>query len=128
MSTVKNKEYLFTVNKFKEPSCIENQDACGLLLMRIIMMEPGTDPLHPDMGVGIRRYRYTIDNIEDLRKRIETQIKTYLPQYQDANVELVYNSSKKTVNVEITMDNVTFVYDSEKDPIPITLEDMSDMK
>ena len=44
------KEYLLSVNNFNEPAALEGKQAIGLLLVRLILMEPGTDPLHPDMG------------------------------------------------------------------------------
>lgn len=122
---VYQREYLLTTDKFKEPSKLTGSNAVGLLLMRLIMMEPGTDPLHPDMGVGIWRYRYTIDRKEELRLRIEQQINTYLPYFSDTDVSLIYNQDK-TVNVEITMDGTTYVYDSSQSPKPIKLEDISD--
>lgn len=121
---IKQREYLLTTDKFKEPSQLTGKNAVGLLLMRLIMMEPGTDPLHPDMGVGIWRYRYTMDKKEELRNRIEKQIYTYLPYFSDADVTLVY-CPDKTVNIEITMDNVTYVYESATSPKPITLEEIS---
>lgn len=120
---IRQREYLLTTNKFKEPSQLNGADAIGMLLMRLIMMEPGTDPLHPDMGVGIIRYRYTMDTAENLRKRIESQINTYLPYFSDAIVTLIY-CPDHTVNVEITINNVTYVYDSSNSPKPIVLDDI----
>lgn len=121
---IMQREYLLTTNKFKEPSVVTGSNAIGLLLMRLIMMEPGTDPLHPEMGVGIGNYRYTMDKEEDLRSRIESQISTYLPYFSDAIVSLVY-CPDHTVNIEISMNDVTYVYDSSEAPTPITLEDVT---
>lgn len=120
---IRQREYLLTTNKFKEPSQLNGADAVGLLLMRLIMMEPGTDPLHPDMGVGIARYRYTMDTAEELRKRIENQINTYLTYFSDSNVTLIY-CPDHTVNVEITANGITYVYDSATSPKPIVLDDI----
>lgn len=121
---VKRKEYLLTVDKFKEPAKVEGNDAVAVLLLRLMLMEPYTDPLHPDMGVGIITYRYSMDNKDDLRKRIESQIHTYLPYFSEASVVLIY-CPDHTLNVEITIDGVTFVYDSSKSPKPIRLIDIS---
>ena len=120
---VRQREYLLTTNKFKEPSQLNGTDAIGMLLLRLIMMETGTDPLHPDMGVGIARYRYTMDTAETLRKRIENQVNTYLPYFSDTTVTLIY-CPDHTVNVEITINNVTYVYDSATSPKPIVLDDI----
>ena len=53
---VKEREYLMSVNKINEPVVETEQRAIALLLLRLILLEPGSDPLHPDMGVGITKY------------------------------------------------------------------------
>lgn len=123
--SVKQREYLFSVNEFNEPKKVENKSAIALLLVRLIMMDPGSDPLHPDMGVGIRNYRYSADNLEDLRSRVQTQIETYLPEFQNANVTII-RTPDKVCNIEISIDDITYVYDSSTAPIPITLDDVKE--
>lgn len=123
--SVKQREYLFSVNEFNEPKKVENKSAIALLLVRLIMMDPGSDPLHPDMGVGIRNYRYSADNLEDLRSRVQTQIETYLPEFQNANVAII-RTPDKVCNIEISIDDITYVYDSSTAPIPITLDDVKE--
>lgn len=117
------KEYLFSINEFKEPSKVVNRDAIALLLVRLIMMKPGTNPLHPDMGVGITEYRYGLNNVSDLKRRVEDQIETYLPDFQNATVEIKVTEDK-TCNIEISIDDVVYIYDSSTAPIPITLSDI----
>lgn len=123
--SVKQREYLFSVNEFNEPKKVENKSAIALLLVRLIMMDPGSDPLHPDMGVGIRNYRYSADNLEDLRSRVQTQIETYLSEFQNANVAII-RTPDKVCNIEISIDDITYVYDSSTAPIPITLDDVKE--
>ena len=120
---VKQREYLFSVNEFNEPAKVENKSAVALLLVRLIMMDPGSDPLHPDMGVGIRKYRYGLDNLDELQKRVEDQIQTYLPNFQNADVTLI-RTPDKVCNIEITINDTTYVYDSSTAPIPISLEQL----
>lgn len=117
------KEYLFSINEFKEPSKVVNRDAIALLLVRLIMMKPGTNPLHPDMGVGITDYRYGLNNVSDLKRRVEDQIETYLPDFQNATVEIKVTEDKMC-NIEISIDDVVYIYDSSTAPIPITLSDI----
>ena len=121
---VKQREYLFSINEFKEPTVLNGSLAKALMLSRLIIMEPGTDPLHPSMGVGISKYRYGLENFEELRKNVESQIETYLPDFQDATVEIIITPNK-TCNIEITSDGITYVYDSSSAPIPITLSDIA---
>lgn len=123
--SVKQREYLFSVNEFNEPKKVEDKSAIALLLVRLIMMDPGSDPLHPDMGVGIRNYRYSADNLEELRTRVQTQIETYLPEFQNADVAII-RTPDKVCNIEISIDDITYVYDSSTAPIPISLDDVKD--
>lgn len=116
-----NKEYLFSINQFNEPDKVTGQKAIGLLLARLIMMDPGSDPLHPTMGVGIRKYRYAVDHLNELKKRIQDQIETFLPEYQNVTVNIRI-TRKKTCNIEISINDVVYVYDSDTAPIPITLD------
>ena len=117
------KEYLLSVNNFNEPAALEGKQAIGLLLVRLILMEPGTDPLHPDMGVGIRQYRYAIGKLEQLRKSVENQINTYLPEFANASVSII-TCPDKTCNIEIAIDDTVYIYESATAPVPISLEDI----
>lgn len=121
---IRQREYLFSVNEFKEPSSVQSKQAISILLVRLIMMEPGTDPLHPTMGIGIKKYRYGVDNTYDLRMAIENQIKTFLPMYQNVTVSIVI-TEEKLCNIEISIDDIVYVYDSKIAPIPISLSDVS---
>ena len=121
--SIKNKEYCCSVNKINKPVVITGSDAIGTRLMNLIMMEPGDDPLHPDMGVGIRTFRYSMDNLENLRKRIEDQINTYLPFYQGANINLI-TTPDKICNIEISLGSTIYVYDSQNASKPIILTDL----
>lgn len=121
--SIVNKEYTFGVNKFKKPNSVTEGNAIGTRLMELIMMEPGDDPLHPDMGVGIKTFRYGINNLDQLKNRVETQIETYLPFYQNVNVALI-RTPDKVCNIEITIGNTLYVYDSNDVSKPIRLEDI----
>lgn len=120
---IKQREYLLSISEFKEPRKVENKASIGLLLVRLIVMMPGTNPLHPGMGVGIRKYRYGLNNIEELRKEVQEQIETYLPCYQNATVSIVV-TKQKTCNIEITIDDIVYVYETDKTDTPIILTDI----
>ena len=121
--SIKNREYSFGVDKFNKPVVLKDKEAIGTRLMELIMMEPGDDPLHPDMGVGLRTFRYGINNLEDLRTRVQKQIETYLPFYQNADVAII-RTPDKIVNIEISLGGIKYVYDSNNTSKPITLEDL----
>lgn len=122
---VKEHEYTFSVNSFKEPIVETKQRAIALLLLRLILLNPGSNPLHPDMGVGIQRYRYTMHTLPELKKRVEDQINTYLPMFSSAKVELTLTPDK-LCNIEISFDNNLYVYDSHECPVPIRIEDLKE--
>lgn len=116
---VRQREYLLSVNKYNEPSVVDGTNAIALLLMRLILKNPGSDPLHPDLGVGLEHYRYGLD-LDKLVDRIQDQIETYLPNFQDADVSLVRHGDTHLLDIYITTGNVTYVYDSTQEGnIPI---------
>jgi len=121
--SIKNREYSFGVDKFNKPTVLKDKEAIGTRLMELIMMEPGDDPLHPDMGVGLRTFRYGVNNLEDLRTRVQKQIETYLPFYQNADVAII-RTPDKVVNIEISLGGMKYIYDSNNTSKPITLDDL----
>ena len=118
-----NREYYAGVDEFKQPRTVIDQEAIGARILNLFMMEPGDDPLHPDMGIGIETYRYTLDTLSDLQNRIQNQIETYLPFYQNSNISLIVTPDK-LINVEITIGDYLFVYDSADTVKPISLSDL----
>lgn len=120
---IKQRVYLASVNNFKEPTKVEGKAAIGIMIVQLFLMEPGSDPLHPDMGIGIKNYRYTMDTLSKLENRINNQIETYIPDFQNSNINLIVMPDK-SVNVEISSDDVTYVYDSSQAPVPIILDDI----
>ena len=121
--SIENKEYSFGVNSFNKPRVVLGKSAIGSRLMELMMMEPGDDPLHPDMGVGINRFRYSIDTLDVLQKRIEDQIATYLPFYQGVLVSII-RTPDKVCNIEITIGDTLYLYDSTQSTKPIILDDL----
>ena len=119
---VKEREYLFSVDQYNKPKVYTKKQAIGLMLVRLILLNPGSDPLHPEMGVGIKNYRYTMNTLEDLRRRVEDQINTYLPCFRSSNVSIV-QTDNHVCNIEITIDDTIYVYDSKEAPVPIVIDD-----
>ena len=73
---------MLSVNSFNEPTEYKNRDSVALLLLRLFLLEPGTNNARPEMGLGIvSRYRFSTDqDMDSLRTDIRTQINTYLPE------------------------------------------------
>lgn len=105
---VDDTEPLLSVNNFYEPMVTSGQDYATLLIVRLILMEPGLNQLVPDMGVGlVSRYRYATNaDMDKLNREIANQIALYLPQFTLTGVRCelgsVDNSTQKVINIYIT--------------------------
>lgn len=121
------KEYLLTTNEFLVPDYVEGSDAFGLLMLRLLLLQPGQNPLHPDMGVGLGpKYRFiTEDDMNALQDRVQEQIITYLP-YEFINKTKVYMEIKPShyLKIIITANDTNYVYDTEESETPIELSDL----
>ena len=117
------KEYVLSTNLFKKPKVLVGKQAIATLLVRIILLEPGTDPLNPEMGVGlVSKYRFLTDDLSsDLQANIKSQISKYLPELQCASVDLEYTTDKSII-IKITIDDTIYVFDSSTTDTPIKLE------
>ena len=55
-----SKDFLFSTDNFNQPKVVvEGKEAISTLLESLILLEPGTNPVRPEMGVElVSRYRY----------------------------------------------------------------------
>lgn len=105
------KEYALSVNEFNQPAEARGKRAIGVFLIRLLLMDKGTDPMRPNMGVGIvSRYRYMFEEeCPNLVADIKEQIKTYLLPYASINsIEAVIRD--KELHLSITIDDATYSY------------------
>jgi hypothetical protein len=125
MATVKQREYLLSVNEFSNPQVVEGKSAIALLLSRLLLLEPGSDPLHPDMGIGIKNYRFNNDKdvLSELKKKINDQLEKFLPTFQGSEIILGLTEDK-ILNIDITVGDTTYVYSSEVDNTIDTIDDI----
>lgn len=110
------KEPVLSLNAFNMPKVFEEVDSTYVLIIRLILLEPGIFQSHPKMGVGIKsRYRYnnTDDFMLNLKNDISSQISTYLPELQYTDITLTNKNNK--LGIIITTDNGSYVlaYDNE---------------
>ena len=122
---IKEVEYLFSATSFKKPKVYKNDKAISTLLCRLILLDPGSDPLHPEMGVGIRSYRYAWGKLDELKARVKEQVDTYLPCFPAAEVDIEITDDK-LCNIKISINDTVYVYDSAEAPIPVTLSNIND--
>ena len=81
-------EFSFSVDDFQNPKIYKDAEAISTLLVRLLLLEPGTFQSHPEMGVGlISKYRFGVEGVaQELQSNFQSQIETYLPQFQGARV------------------------------------------
>lgn len=122
------KEYLLSTNEYLEPKVIESSDAYGVLLTRLLLLEPGTNPLHPGMGVGIGpKYRFiSEDDMPTLQTLIQEQVNTYLPSefLTSTKAYLEIKPNSKYLQITIIADDTKYVFDTENSNTPIELSDL----
>ena len=76
------KEFMLGVNEFNTSKSVEGLEALAYLIQSLLLIEPGTYPNNPDLGVGIHLYEFEIlDNptIDEISTKIEMQINKYIP-------------------------------------------------
>ncbi len=104
------KEYNLSTDNFNKPEVVTGREAVGLLIVRLILLEPGTNPNRPDMGLGlISKYRTMFPNqLADLRRDLYYQLETYLPDY--SNVAITLTEKDKHLVFDITVDDNVYKY------------------
>lgn len=114
-------DYPLSINKINLPKELENIDALTLYLKKLIIMDKGTYESNPNMGVGIRNYRYDDpSNLLLLKNEIEDQIMKFLPYFSTIDVNVEYNN--KTAYFKIILDKNIFSFKTSTSTY--TLEDI----
>lgn len=85
------KELSLNVDSFGNPQKYSGKLAWANCIISLLLMNPGTFPSIPDMGVGLGRYTYeTLDDIKNsLVPEIERQIRLYLPEIPFNSIEFI---------------------------------------
>ena len=120
----KRKEYCLSLDNFNRPAELNGGEAVAYLIARLIMLEPGSDPLHPTMGVGlVSRYRYST-KMEELKNDIKNQISLWLPDFvSDTDISLIVTPDK-VLNVEIILKSTEEIYTFSVNPTEHTLSEI----
>lgn len=122
---VAKKEYFISLDKFNRPAEVTGEKAEAILLARLILMNPGSNPLHPDMGIGIKqRYRFSMDKLPDLQREISDQINKYLPDFSNDLSTNIILTPDKILNIEIM--TATTVYTLTMDTESVKGSTLSD--
>lgn len=110
------REYTLSIDEFKKPKVYIGNNAIVAKLIEIALLDPGTYPTRPDMGLGLRtKYRYiSEDEITTLEQDYRKQIETYLPELTAVNVEIELDTDK-VLHFLISVDKTvyTLLYNTE---------------
>lgn len=122
------KEYVLSINEFVQPKVLSGDQAAYIDIIRLFLLDPGTNQTHPEMGIGIRsRYRFSdTSQISTLKEEVKTQMQTYLPNLLTINVQIETFGS--TLAIFITSEDETVYgigYNTENGTIGgLTLDDI----
>lgn len=75
-------ELTFGINNFNRNKNYKAIEALGKQLLNLLIIEPGTYPSCPDMGVGINLYKMEMMNtttINEIKTKITKQSNKYIP-------------------------------------------------
>ena len=91
------KELSLNINAFDKPTEYSGKEAWANQICALMLMNPGTYPSIPKMGVGIGRYEYAF--IEDIKEslidEIRRQVALYLPDVPLQDIELIDKSDDR---------------------------------
>lgn len=95
------KEYLLAINDFNLPKSLDGIETDIILIIRLLLLDPGTYQSHPNMGVGlVSKWRYSdAERLSDLEEEIQKQITAYLPYLAAISVSVKYQ--KKYIVIDI---------------------------
>ena len=115
-------EFSFSVDDFQNPKVYKDPEAIQTLLVRLLLLEPGTIQSPPDMGVGLySKYSHSVLNSGEgskLQSEFQSQIEKYLPQFQGARVSV--KEQENTFMISTELDNVLYGIYYEKNTSKIT--------
>lgn len=111
-------EFSFSIDDFQNPKKSKDPEAISTLLVRLLLLEPGTIQSHPDIGVGlVSKYRFGSEGISnELRSNFQKQIEIYLPQFQGTKVD-AYESDgalKITAQIDDTLYGIYYDINTSK--------------
>lgn len=120
------KEYVIGTDDFKQPEEYVGKKAVGLLIERLLLLEPGTDPLRPEMGVGlVSKYRYMFpDKLNELKNNVADQLERFLFPYQTVNIKFIVDDHELTLDITVDDNTYKYVTAEQKDNNTVTLKQL----
>lgn len=119
-------EHLMSIDSYNQPKVAKDKDAIFLLLIRLLLLKPGTLRNAPEAGIDlVANYRYSqIDNLQTLKVNIEKQITTYLPDLLGVEIDLSLDNYTKELILKVSVNNVLYVFKTDTANNTVKLVDL----
>lgn len=110
---------------FNKPTIFNGKHAVAIKILILLMMKPGTDFLHPEMGIDIvGRYRYCDeDDLDELQEEINNQLEAYLPNMNIVSVNVSMRDND--IVTKINIDDTVYTFKSDDKQVK-NLEELDD--
>lgn len=120
-------EHVLKINSFNQPKILTGTEAIYTLIIRLFLMDKGTNKAHPDMGLGLlKRYRYyDADKLDDIVTDAYDQISRFIPLLTVTSISVSYSSTNNSLIITVTVDNdIYYVFSADFEEDTITLSDI----
>lgn len=121
-------EHLLSINEYTTPRVLKDKEAIATLLIRLLLLVPGSIQTKPNMGVGIAtNWRYgEMDSLYDLQNEINTQIMTYLPNLAISSVSVDRHPYISTeIIIQVAINNTEVIVLETTEPGSVRLSDFN---
>lgn len=98
------KERILSVDDFKKQEVLQSIDAKLNMFVNLLLMKKCTISRNPEDGIDILSYihkRDTEDNLVELSRKIENQIKNYIPEFSP-KVDITKANQEGDIDINIT--------------------------
>lgn len=109
-------------NDFEDPKVLKGDRAAIYHIIRLIIADPGTYPLHPEMGVGLYsnyRYGWNDEILTKLRSHISEQLSIYMPELSGVSVNVKAVKHQVLITIQFNSTIVTLVSDDKNKTLSI---------
>lgn len=113
-------EHVLSINNFNMPKVYDKSDATYMLIVRLLLLEPGKFQSHPYMGIGLKsKYRYNNQEgfLQTLQNDIKNQMSIYLPQLSFTDITLTIKDIILGIIINTNDGAYVVAYDNEKNSI-----------
>ena len=113
-------EHVLSINNFNMPKVYDKSDATYMLIVRLLLLEPGKFQSHPYMGIGLKsKYRYNNQEgyLQTLQNDIKNQMSMYLPQVSFTDITLTIKDRILGIIINTNDGAYVVAYDNDKNAI-----------